>query len=130
MTGIKYSFDGKTYLGRVVDASQDGMFIAAEELPAVGTFVTVEGEVHDKDRVMPVWILGMVRRRVAEGEGKGIGIQFDHIRANDKETIRYFLRNVFGIQALEEETISADSREAEQPIHRYEFERPDSEHQE
>jgi class 3 adenylate cyclase len=121
VTGIKYSFDGKSYVGRVTDASSDGVFVSAKDLPSVGEYVSLEGEVHADDDVMPVYILGKVQRVVTEGEERGMGIHFEHIRANDKNTIRYFLRNVFGIKALQDADFVVGAQDSGHPTYEYHF---------
>ena len=79
------------------------------------------GEVHADEELLPVEIYGVVRRVVAEGEGRGMGIQFDRIIADQAESIRYFLRNVFGVQDFAEEAIAEDSKDLEHPLYRYDF---------
>lgn len=121
ITGVRYSFGDQTFVGQAVNASRDGMFIAAENIPEVGTEITVTGEVHADEELLPVEIYGVVRRVVEEGEGRGMGVQFDRIIADQAESIRYFLRNVFGIQDLSQASIAVGVDDHEHPLFRYDF---------
>ncbi len=123
ITGVRYRFGGQTFVGQAMNASRDGMFIAAENLPEVGTEITVTGEVHADEELLPVEIYGVVRRLVEEGEDRGMGVQFDRIIADQAESIRYFLRNVFGIQDLSKASIAVGVDEHEHPLFRYDFEK-------
>jgi hypothetical protein len=123
VTGIKYNFDGQEYTGRVVNASRDGMFIAADKIPEVGVKVALVGDVHAGEELLPLEIYGVVRRVVSEGEDRGMGIRFDRIIADNADTIRYCLRNVFGLQNLEEDIITSDTADRDNPLFRYDFDR-------
>jgi adenylate cyclase len=121
MTVVKYEYGGREYFGQAINASRDGMFIATENPPEVGTEITVVGEVHAEEELLPVEIYGVVRRVVDNDEGKGMGVQFDRIIADQAETIRYFLRNVFGLQDLSTTTIAVGLDDQDHPLFRYDF---------
>jgi hypothetical protein len=50
-----------------------------------------------------------------------MGVQFDRIIADQAETIRYFLRNVFGLQDLSASTIAVGLDDQDHPLFRYDF---------
>ncbi len=121
VTGVKFTCFGRTSFGRAVNISRDGMFIATGDPPPVGTDISVIGEVHANQELLPLWIHGKVRRVIPEGEEKGMGIQFERIMADNKETIRFFMRDVFGMPSFQDDTITVDSDEPDSELYRYEF---------
>jgi adenylate cyclase len=123
VTGIRYSFGEDEHTGRVVNASRNGMFIAAETLPVVGAKVALQGSVHADEELLPLEIYGEVMRVETDGGERGMGIRFDRIIADNPETIRYCLRNVFGLQNLEDDIIASDTADRDTPLFRYDFDR-------
>jgi adenylate cyclase len=124
VTGLKYHSLGGSHVGRALNASRTGIFISGDEILPVGTDLTIESQVHAGEELLPVWITGKVKHVRSEGDDQGMGVKFDYILADQKETIRYFMRDVFGLQAFEEMAITTETQDDGTLLYRYEFVRP------
>ncbi|MGB9598998.1 MAG: PilZ domain-containing protein [Myxococcota bacterium] len=87
-------------VGRCIatDISQNGIFLNINPPPEIGSRIYLSFVLPGYSKLPPLKIVGKVVRIVKAGEGQipGIGVEFDLIYAESRETIRSFIRRILG----------------------------------
>ncbi|MCX7958808.1 MAG: PilZ domain-containing protein [Deltaproteobacteria bacterium] len=80
------------------DISQNGIFLNINPAPEIGSRVYLSFVLPGYSKLPPLKIVGKVVRIVNAGEGQlpGVGVEFDLIYAESRETIRSFIRKILG----------------------------------
>jgi len=80
------------------DISQNGIFLNISPPPTIGSRIYLSFILPGYSKLPPLKIIGKVVRIVNKGEGQlpGVGVEFDIIYAESRETIRSFIRKILG----------------------------------
>jgi len=98
------SIDVDYKIGEVVDRciatdiSQNGMFLVIQPPPEIGSKVYLSFVLPGYSKLPPLKVVAKVVRIVKQGQGQvpGVGVEFDLIYAESRETIRSFIRKILG----------------------------------
>lgn len=112
-TSFSVEYKVNNTIGRCIatDISQSGMFLNISPPPEIGSRIYLSFILPGYSKLPPLKVVGKVVRIVSIGKGQipGIGIEFDLIYAESRETIRSFIRKVLGptvIMSSKKDTIS------------------------
>ncbi len=100
---VHYHMDGSDFVNLASDISEDGIFIRNFSPPPVGTEVRLKVRLPDQADGQ-LQLVGKVVR-VADSVGveeRGMGVEFAAIQADSLQTVRRFVREIFGIGRVEE----------------------------
>ena len=112
---------GVTHTGEAINASLDGMLILLPVKPPLGMTMAIEFKVQVDQMSLPIRMLGRVLHVANKGRDFQVGIQFEQVMADKKETIRYFMSEVFGVLKFDEGAIRRDFDFGGAPFFRYAF---------
>ncbi|MCX7944325.1 MAG: PilZ domain-containing protein [Deltaproteobacteria bacterium] len=95
---VDYKIGEKTGRCIATDISQNGIFLSITPPPEVGSRIYLSFVLPGYSKLPPLKIVGKVVRIVRPGEGQipGVGVEFDLIYAESRETIRSFIRKILG----------------------------------
>ncbi len=95
---VEYKLGEKTDMCIATDISQNGIFLNISPPPALGSRIYLSFTLPGYSKLPPLKVVGKVVRIVNPGEGQipGIGVEFDLIYAESRETIRSFIRKILG----------------------------------
>lgn len=95
---VEYKIGDKTDSCIATDISQNGIFLNISQPPAIGSRIYLSFILPGYSKLPPLKIVGKVVRIVNKGEGQlpGVGVEFDLIYAESRETIRSFIRKILG----------------------------------
>ncbi len=99
-TAISVDYKIGDSTGRCIgtDISQNGIFLNISSPPEIGSRIYLSFILPGYSKLPPLKIVGKVVRIVRAGEGQipGVGVEFDIIYAESRETIRSFIRKILG----------------------------------
>jgi Tfp pilus assembly protein PilZ len=80
------------------DISQNGIFLNIQPPPQIGSRIYLSFVLPGFSKLPPLKVVGKVVRVVQKGQGQvpGVGVEFDLIYAESRETIRSFVRRILG----------------------------------
>lgn len=95
---VEYKIGDNTGRCTATDISQNGIFLNINPPPEIGSRIYLTFVLPGYSKLPPLKIVGKVVRIVKAGEGQipGIGVEFDLIYAESRETIRSFIRKILG----------------------------------
>ncbi len=95
---VEYKLGENTGRCTATDISQNGIFLNISPPPEIGSRIYISFVLPGYSKLPPLKIVGKVVRIVNAGEGQlpGIGVEFDLIYAESRETIRSFIRKILG----------------------------------
>ena len=105
---VTYTLEDEQHRNRSLDISEGGIFIETKEPPPVGTVIEVFARIPTERGILPVTIQGRVARVSRKKEGHGMGIEFVYVQAGNASTIRYFVKEVYGLTGLSKTDIPHD----------------------
>lgn len=99
-TSITVDYKIGDITGRCIatDISQNGIFLNINPPPEIGSRIYLSFVLPGYSKLPPLKIVGKVVRVVKMGDGQipGVGVEFDLIYAESRETIRSFIRKILG----------------------------------
>lgn len=98
---VTYTMKGDKQQNKCLDISESGIFIESEKLVAVGSEIEIFARFPTDRGVVPVTIKGRVVRVSTDAKISGMGIEFMWIQANNADTIRYVIKEVYGLRQFE-----------------------------
>ena len=108
---IEYSINGIFKVARSLNVSEGGIFLSTPDLQPIGTTLSIHASVPTERGILPLQVQGRVVRHGRSSCGPGLGIKFSCIEASDFNTLRYFVKSIYGLSNSTARHLSSEAEE-------------------